>query len=439
MPPAYSQQGSQNGTPIQNMPMRPPQPIRDQFAIASGPFQGTQRPNGQGVGGEINPGFFQPVQLPYQSQPQSFARPQGGHQNQAQSLYRPSGGPHSHPTSYQPSQNSVPNPLKRSQPSNSPHHGHPSNPASRPQHQPVTVPSNGTPRLNLSSRSVPSRNSIPSGHSRLVIDLTSPVRQPPGSISRPAPPVQSFSRPTTISTADGGQRRRTLSSSSSLTPSTIKKKIDIPPGSKNFPKPSPSGDLAVVITPGSPVRVDKRSRPSYAPNTAVSSLKLPKKKGRPFSSPEAAAAAQKRAEEQALGLPKKRGRAFGFKITKQKDVPVPEPTYFDFDCEWHGCQAVLHNFETLLKHVKVVHRKRNASGNLECRWGKCCVEEEVVTLRGGGEPSTRLIYPEFEAKEEWKAHMWDEHLFKMNWQMGDGPKGTDLCKTTRYATRYSQS
>jgi hypothetical protein len=207
--------------------------------------------------------------------------------------------------------------------------------------------------------------------------------------------------------------------------SAPKKRIGRPPGSSN---------LAIVINPGTPTPI--RKKPGRPPKNPASShnnspastplLKVPKKKGRPFRTPEAAAAAAKRAADKAAGIVKKRGRPFGFKIRRQPDVPTPEGVYHPFLCKWNGCEAELQNLETLKKHVKVVHRKRNGNGNLECRWETCGVEKEIKDAETG---QIKMEFKGFDfyCKEMWTNHI-EVHLLPVAWQMGDGPMGTDLCK-----------
>jgi hypothetical protein len=176
--------------------------------------------------------------------------------------------------------------------------------------------------------------------------------------------------------------------------------------------------------PGRPAKNPTSSRSNSPASTPL--LKVPKKKGRPFRTPEAAAAAAKKAADKAAGVVKKRGRPFGFKIRRQPDVPTPEGVYHPFLCEWNGCEAELQNLETLKKHLKVVHRKRNENGKLECRWGKCGVEKEIKDSETG-EIRMEVKGVEFHYKEMWMKHI-AMHLLPVAWQMGDGPMGTDLCE-----------
>ena len=152
-----------------------------------------------------------------------------------------------------------------------------------------------------------------------------------------------------------------------------------------------------------------------------------KKRGRPFATAESAAKAAAKAaaagSDSADGITKKRGRPF--KIRTQLDIPVPEPVFIPFICEWKGCPAELHNLETLVAHVLNVHNKKQTSGSRLCLWGKCGVKhgpsDETTDSQNHDEPN------EFKTKAEWKDHINQRHLIPFAWHMGDGPKGTSLC------------
>lgn len=192
-----------------------------------------------------------------------------------------------------------------------------------------------------------------------------------------------------------------------------------PQGSKN------GSALAVVLDPATstPVNFAPGRLPDYASSLSASpapTFPVKKKLGRPFKTAEAAAKAAAKAARRAgaeTGVTKKRGRPF--KIRHQLNIPVPEPNFYSFDCEWKDCEAELQNLETLQLHIKIVHRKRNSDGLLECRWGKCCGEKQVLGLM---EPHGK----EFKSKEKWAEHVY-EHTNRFAWHLGDGPKGTDLC------------
>lgn len=183
-----------------------------------------------------------------------------------------------------------------------------------------------------------------------------------------------------------------------------------PPKSSSFVIEIPS------VTPqkrGSPPKNTEQNPPVH-PNS--------KKRGRPFKTTESAARAAAATSDSTDGISKKRGRPF--KVRTQLEIPVPEPEYIPFICEWKGCPAELQNLETLEVHVFNVHSKKQPSGKRFCLWGKCGAKHETdkaVDSQPHDEPN------EFRSKAEWKDHVTQQHLVPFAWHMGDGPKGTSLC------------
>ncbi|KAK3397308.1 hypothetical protein B0T20DRAFT_254508 [Sordaria brevicollis] len=101
-----------------------------------------------------------------------------------------------------------------------------------------------------------------------------------------------------------------------------------------------------------------------------------------------------------------------------------EPRYLRFLCEWEGCPAELHNFETLRKHVLVVHgdyrqprRPYPSSEHAQqqhqepktCKWASC--------------RNKRLHLP---TKFDFEAHVDENHLIPFLWHVGDGPRNTSI-------------
>ncbi|EPE26651.1 hypothetical protein GLAREA_02564 [Glarea lozoyensis ATCC 20868] len=154
-----------------------------------------------------------------------------------------------------------------------------------------------------------------------------------------------------------------------------------------------------------------------------------KKRGRPFQTPEAAAAAAAKAarltnNDQTNAEFKKRGRPFSV----NKEFIVPEGKYIPFLCEWEGCPAELNNLKTLRLHLNIVHGIRDKSKkDIPCRWGKCAKTHKVqmpltsdskasegsLSQQSGGVTFTRI--------GEWKEHIEEAHLIPFSWHMGDGP------------------
>ncbi|KAK0120017.1 hypothetical protein ONS95_011434 [Cadophora gregata] len=149
----------------------------------------------------------------------------------------------------------------------------------------------------------------------------------------------------------------------------------------------------------------------------------PKKRGRPFKTVESELKAKARASSSGTSTPtyKKKGRPF--KVRHQPFIPQPEPIFYPFICEWKGCQAELHNLETLRLHIHIVHKKKEF-GKVTCLWAKCGAKK--VIEGADGEKTVLDDHPAFATRQEWKEHLEVKHLIPFAWHMGDGPKATDL-------------
>lgn len=167
----------------------------------------------------------------------------------------------------------------------------------------------------------------------------------------------------------------------------------------------------------------KRGRP-FANKVPVE--QTPKKRGRPFKTVESELKAKARASSSGTSTPttqKKKGRPF--KVRHQLFIAQPLPEFHPFKCEWKGCEAELHNLETLRLHLHIVHKKR-VEGKVPCLWAKCGAKKVVE----GEDGEKKIIddHPRFASRQAWKDHLEVRHLIPFSWHMGDGPKGTDLCK-----------
>ncbi|KAL1303848.1 hypothetical protein AAFC00_000304 [Neodothiora populina] len=95
---------------------------------------------------------------------------------------------------------------------------------------------------------------------------------------------------------------------------------------------------------------------------------------------------------------------------KQQTRPAvnlePEAQFNVYRCGWRGCQAELHNVDTLRRHVIKLHATKTSSDAFECRWQNC----------SGGEMQT------FETLAGWLEHVEMQHLQKLARQLGDGPR-----------------
>lgn len=113
------------------------------------------------------------------------------------------------------------------------------------------------------------------------------------------------------------------------------------------------------------------------------------------------------------------------------EVPVPDPVYYSFKCEWKGCQAELMNMEILRKHVCVAHGKILPDGGRRCLWRKCGeawedMHAESESLDSDVTIKNRQLRVIYRTKREWKEHVEDCHMIPFSWHMGDGPRGTRL-------------
>ncbi|KAM0325378.1 hypothetical protein ACHAQA_007363 [Verticillium albo-atrum] len=100
--------------------------------------------------------------------------------------------------------------------------------------------------------------------------------------------------------------------------------------------------------------------------------------------------------------PRRRGRPAKPEEPKPRDVyETLAPRFVRFVCEWAGCCAELHNFETLRRHVRVVHARTRPG---TCQWARC---------RDAGREFTTAL--------ELGEHLEEVHMPPIVWQAGDGP------------------
>ncbi|TAQ87960.1 hypothetical protein B7494_g3729 [Chlorociboria aeruginascens] len=257
--------------------------------------------------------------------------------------------------------------------------GRPPKMASPIDHTPLQrlVASTSTP----SRRGRPPKMATPIDHSRLAssagTNTPSPRRGRPSKMAAPIDPTRS-------ATEESSKPIESIE-----TP--VKDGAETPVGKKRG-RPFKNSEPA----PGKEGPPKKRGRPAKQPGAAVVVNSEPKKRGRPFKHPEAA-----------------------------DEVPVPEPKFNTFICEWKGCPAELHNLETLRSHIFSVHGRKQLSGVFPCLWANCSLMDEVMdedTL------SPKVVDKrfEFKTKDEFQRHINRAHLVSFAWHMGDGPRGTSL-------------
>ncbi|KAI9774323.1 MAG: hypothetical protein M1840_004217 [Geoglossum simile] len=107
-------------------------------------------------------------------------------------------------------------------------------------------------------------------------------------------------------------------------------------------------------------------------------------------------------------------------VTPTSPARDPGPSgYIVFKCEWLKCKAELHNFDTLRRHVTVVHRKQ-INDVYQCHWSGC---EELVECRGDNGESSLIKKPaDFSHADSWDAHMEECHLAPVKSTLGLGPR-----------------
>ena len=175
--------------------------------------------------------------------------------------------------------------------------------------------------------------------------------------------------------------------------------------------------------------IKKRGRPSKDLQKGTSTPPTPavqKKKGRPFKTPEAAAAAAAKAARSTTDrVPKKRGRPFKHPRVPEEivDVVPPQPTFTPFICEWKDCPAELHNLDTLQGHLHIIHlRPQHSGGPFVCLWGQCRLKFRTVDSAATGASRTVEEGVEFKTKEALRNHVKVAHIDHVARYQGDGPK-----------------
>lgn len=98
--------------------------------------------------------------------------------------------------------------------------------------------------------------------------------------------------------------------------------------------------------------------------------------------------------------------------------PHPNPSAREnFKCKWRKCSTVLHNLDTLKRHVEKIHSPSKDDLDSEgytCWWKKCPHLKQSDT----GE---WIATHAFKRREEWLAHIEREHITPIALKHGDGP------------------
>ncbi|KAK4574566.1 hypothetical protein LTR86_001407 [Recurvomyces mirabilis] len=140
-----------------------------------------------------------------------------------------------------------------------------------------------------------------------------------------------------------------------------------------------------------------------------------KKKGRPVGWRKAVHSR----EAQGLTPPKPGAQRAPYKKDTAAPKPLVEATPQIWHCLWKGCNAQLHNHDTLKKHVVKVHGRANDHRQFECWWQPCHV---VGAGKGKGRSADDGV-ASFADLTGWLAHIDEKHFKPLAWEQGDGPRG----------------
>lgn len=172
------------------------------------------------------------------------------------------------------------------------------------------------------------------------------------------------------------------------------------------------------------VRSDRSSvKPTSAAKTLMSQDSIRRKPGRPPGS--------KNKFPSVAGL---KAQASDLKI--KIDVPQrgTTPAVKDkYKCKWKKCSTVLHNLDTLRKHIGRVHRPNStdSSSGYICWWKKC------KYLKQDEETGEWISTKVFDHWEDWLKHIEKEHVTPIAVRWGDGPATSQIGKQTSVKSNSS--
>lgn len=150
---------------------------------------------------------------------------------------------------------------------------------------------------------------------------------------------------------------------------------------------------------------------------ADNSVTAPKKRGRPVGS-----------KNKYTSMASLRNQAAGLSV----NVPSREsrentPRRDKFKCKWKKCSVVLHNLDTLRKHIGRNHRPSiddiGAGDGYTCWWKHC----QYIQKDEEGE---FYVTKKFDDREEWIRHIEREHITPIAMRYGDGPSVAHVGKQT---------
>ncbi|KLJ13757.1 hypothetical protein EMPG_11319 [Blastomyces silverae] len=82
---------------------------------------------------------------------------------------------------------------------------------------------------------------------------------------------------------------------------------------------------------------------------------------------------------------------------------TPQTPFRTYKCEWKGCDAQLHNLQTLQKHTTRLHIPRDMKTETSCLWAGCSDGRNMFT------------------RDNLAAHLKNKHLSALAWTLGEGP------------------
>lgn len=221
------------------------------------------------------------------------------------------------------------------------------------------------------------------------------------------------------------KRRKITERSTTKPPPTAATAHYAPP--KVQPPPFPVPDIQPVTAPLVNAPKKRGRPPGWRPGLSYAAMR-----GNPVPPPRPKVPKEPKPPK-APGEAKRRGRP----PKKPHELPREiysklTPRYIRFICEWEGCPAELHNFETLRRHVLVVHGdyRQHKLGqqpaeeqpqdeeppHKTCKWASCHSKRSQSNL-------PPLALP---TKADFESHVDEYHLIPFLWHVGDGPRNTSI-------------
>lgn len=101
------------------------------------------------------------------------------------------------------------------------------------------------------------------------------------------------------------------------------------------------------------------------------------------------------------------------------------PAKEKYKCKWKKCSTVLHNLDTLRKHIGRIHRPTSTDATNEgytCWWKKC---KYLKQDENTGDWMTTKVFDHW---EEWLKHIEKDHVTPIALKFGDGPATSHIGK-----------